>query len=73
MNLIFKLKFYFVDELKREDIESLMHAFKSMNGNSVFSNTMTANSNKKKLKKLTINDCLRCYDQKIQEELSKLK
>jgi hypothetical protein len=34
---------------------------------------LAASLNQKKLNKVSISDCLKCYEQKIQDEIAKLK
>ncbi len=71
------------DDIKKEDIENLMHVFKTLhmsNGKSslnesrsTVSTNLTASLNQKKLNKVSISDCLKCYENKIRDEIVKLK
>jgi hypothetical protein len=69
--------------MRKEEIDNLIQSFKLHNKNYV-SNTPNKNShdatvngisnlNQKKLSKLTLQDCLRHYEHKIQDDIYKIK
>jgi hypothetical protein len=50
-----------------------MHAFKMLNVTHGDTKLSSASLNQRKLSKLSVSDCLKCYEVKIHDELGKLK